>query len=63
MILLICSSSSPVNDSPLMVMRLSFNCFTEDAPIMTEVTLSSVRIHARAICANVCPRLTAISFN
>ena len=54
--------SSSVNEVLFIAFRLSSNCPTEVAPIMTEVTKSSFSTHANAISAKVCPRCSAISF-
>lgn len=54
--------SSSVNEVLFIAFRLSSNCPTELAPIMTEVTKSSFSTHANAISAKVCPRCSAISF-
>lgn len=45
--------SSSVNEVLFIAFRLSSNCPTELAPIMTEVTKSSFSTHANAISAKV----------
>ena len=59
----IAASSSQVNSKFSSAATLSSICSTLLAPIKTEVTRSSLRTHASAICARLCPLAAAILFN
>src|SRR5690554_702491 len=57
----ISASSSVLNEVFFNAFRFFCSWFTELAPTITDVTLSSLSNHANAISAKLCPRSLAIS--